>query len=114
MRVLPGVDLMEEARASSDSIRYFFCIGDRRNELRAYRTLIPAYATYIAGYVPGGLATFLPFVAVGHLSGRVQSWRRTREMDRAGPNLDLTRRAFAPVWCKGEGEQFSPTTGVGP
>ena len=101
LRLLPGVDLIQEGRASTDAIRFLHCITDRENELRAYRTLIPAYSTYIAGYFPGGLVVTLPFVAAGHISGRIQRWRRERAMrvnseDTTG---GLTRRDFFPHYC---------------
>ena len=100
-RLLPGVDLLQEARASTDAIRFLQCIRNRNQELRAYRTLIPAYSTYIAGYFEGGLAVYLPIVATGHVSGRLQA--RAREGAYESPELDalgMTREDYLPEFCR--------------
>jgi hypothetical protein len=94
-RLVPVVDLLQEARASSDAIQYLQCIREMDHELHAYRALIPAYSTYIAGYFEGGLIVTLPIVAAGHVSGRLQAWRRGRERDRPNPRVD-----FLPPWCR--------------
>ena len=66
-RMIPGMDLLQEAKASDDAIQFLKCIDDSPEELRAYRTLYPAYSTYVAGYVPGGLILTLPIVFTGHV-----------------------------------------------
>jgi hypothetical protein len=99
-RIIPGIDLLQEAKASSDAIRFLQCVRDEKDELRAYRTLIPAYFTYIGAYAPGGLIVFLPIVAVGHITGRVQSHVRAEAIkaeDAAPPGAG--RRAFLPEVC---------------
>jgi hypothetical protein len=100
LRLLPGVDLLQEATASTDAIRYLHCRGFLDIEREAYSTLIPAYSTYIAGYVPGGLLATLPVVGAGHVSGRIQARRRALEMQE-DRDLDLsrTRRVFEPPIC---------------
>jgi len=68
LRLLPFVDLFQEERASEDALSYFYCRRDDKNELNAYPLLYPAYATYVAGYMPllGG-----PILIVGaHILGR--------------------------------------------
>ncbi|XDD51615.1 hypothetical protein AB3N59_07740 [Leptospira sp. WS92.C1] len=60
--------LYPEARASDDALRYLRSKCDKKNELLGYRTLYPAYATYVVGQVltfPYSLASSLP----GHLVG---------------------------------------------
>ncbi len=102
LRLLPGIDLLQEARASTDAIRYLQCVRDRENELRAYRTLIPAYSTYIAGYFQGGLQITLPIVLAGHVSGRLQAWQREESMVRDSETRatgGLTRVDFLPEFC---------------
>jgi hypothetical protein len=94
-RLVPFIDLLQEGRASADAIRYLQCIREPHRELHAYRTLIPAYSTYIAGYFEGGLIVFLPVVAAGHVSGRLQAWRREKEMDHPNPIAP-----FMPAWCQ--------------
>jgi hypothetical protein len=91
LRLMPGIDLLQEATASTDAIQFLYCIHDLPDELRAYRTLIPAYSTYIAGYAPGGLLVTLPIVATGHAVGRVQAWRRESAPP---PQVDLR-----PPYC---------------
>jgi hypothetical protein len=77
-RMLPGVDLLQEATASSDAIHYLQCEEERETELRAYRTLYPAYSTYIAGY--GGLWALAPVVVTGHIVGRAKASMRSSEI----------------------------------
>jgi hypothetical protein len=95
-RLVPGIDLLQEARASNDAIRFLYCIRELEGELRAYRVLIPAYSTYIAGYIPGGLQVTLPVVLAGHVTGRVQSARRRR---RTYQELELRSARPQPPWC---------------
>lgn len=101
IRLLPGVDLLQEAAASADAIRFLQCVRDTENELRAYRTLIPAYSTYIAGYFQGGLIVTLPIVAAGHVSGRVQSWRRRGAIQTSQEDAlpGFSRVDFLPDYC---------------
>ncbi len=101
MRLLPGIDLVEEASATADAIQYLQCIRDRENELRAYRTLIPAYSTYIAGYFGGGLEVTLPVVLVGHITGRAQASAREAAMaaDYLRDDGEFTREDFLPDFC---------------
>jgi hypothetical protein len=100
LRLLPGVDLLQEANASTDAIRYLHCRGFFEIERRAHKTLIPAYSTYIAGYLPGGLVVTLPVVGAGHVSGRLQARQRGLEIERER-DLDLrkTRRGLEPPIC---------------
>jgi hypothetical protein len=94
VRLIPLVDLLQEERASSDAIRFFRCIARPEDELHAYRALIPAYATYIGGYFPGGPILFFPIVVVGHVAGRLQARHRREELARSDPVAELR----AP-WC---------------
>ncbi|WP_208757718.1 hypothetical protein [Leptospira dzoumogneensis] len=45
-----------EARASDDAIRYFRYLCDKTEEMTAYRTLYPAYGSYVGG----GVSKLLP------------------------------------------------------
>lgn len=105
LRFLPGVDLLQEARASADAIRFLQCIRDDEREVAAYRTLIPAYSTYIAGYFPGGLQLTLPIVLAGHVSARLQARARQGQIQQqqaaveSGP-AGFARQNFLPRWCK--------------
>jgi hypothetical protein len=99
-RLVPGVDLLQEATASQDAIQFLYCIRQDDAEVRAYKTLIPAYSTYVAGYFSGGLVVTLPIVAAGHLSGRTQAALRSRdlEVEKDDPRA-TTRRHFLPPFC---------------
>ncbi len=101
LRLLPGVDLFQEATATSDTIRYLHCMGQREAEVHAYRTLIPAYSTYIAGYIPGGLILTAPVVAFAHLTGRMQANTRQHimmEIDTGAAPLPWEYRNW-PSYC---------------
>jgi len=100
-RLLPGIDLLQEANASADAIRYLYCVGNSAAELRAYRTLIPAYSTYIAGYFEGGLVVSLPLVLAGHVSGRLQARSRERALAREAEfPEEISRDDFLPDFCR--------------
>lgn len=103
IRMLPGMDLFQEAKASSDAIRFLYCVDIPEEELRAYRTLIPAYSTYIAGYFFGGIIITAPIVVTGHISGWVQSSMREEELAHEKENMGhdpFHRRRFLPPCCK--------------
>jgi hypothetical protein len=100
LRLLPGIDLWQEATASQDALRYLYCIHEDEAELRGYRTLIPAYSTYIAGYFTGGLIVTLPIVGAGHVAGRVQAMERRRALAAEREHeVQWTRRDFLPAFC---------------
>jgi len=111
LRIVPGVDLMQEAYASTDAIRFLQCIGESDSELRAYRTLIPAYSTYVSGYVGGGAQASFPIVLAGHIVGYRQSKARERGMVLASEGLDpsqpLPRGLFQPEACKAVRESLA-------
>lgn len=49
-RILPGVVLFQEFTASDEAIEHLKKKGDRKEEMKGYRTLYPAYGTYAGGY----------------------------------------------------------------
>lgn len=49
-RILPGVTLFQEFTASDEAIEYLKKKGNRKEEMKGYRTLYPAYGTYAGGY----------------------------------------------------------------
>lgn len=110
-RFLPGIDLLQEAAASSDAIGFLYCVREYQKELDAYRSLIPAYTTYIAGYFQGGLAITLPVVLVGHVTGRMQARSRDRALSHEIEFLDeISRDDFLPPYCvhrPAEGEELN-------
>jgi hypothetical protein len=112
-RLIPGVDLIQEATASSDAIHFLQCVGERETELRAYRTLYPAYSTYVAAYVPGGPVVTIPVVVAGHAVGRIEAGARAGEMDveaylaNLAPEGEAKPTAAAP-WCVPMGSDTRP------
>jgi hypothetical protein len=83
LRLLPGFDLYQEGRATSDAIGYLID-GEQRDEQRsAYRVLYPAFGTYVAGeytrWVPLGYLENLAFALAGaipgHIAGAIAAWR---------------------------------------
>lgn len=80
VRILPLVPLWQEGAATSDAIGWVKTNGDAGDEKGAYRTLYPAYGTYVGGeasqWVPAGWIAWtvrLGAVAVGHLAGQVRA-----------------------------------------
>ena len=103
LRLLPGMDIVQEAKASSDAIRFFYCVSLQEEEIRAYKTLIPAYSTYITGYFQGGLIVSIPIVITGHFTGRIQASKREKELSDERDGLitkPFHRRSFQPPCCK--------------
>ncbi|HTL47618.1 MAG TPA: hypothetical protein VL688_06090 [Verrucomicrobiae bacterium] len=73
MRIVPGMDLIQEDEASSSAIKYFIEKGDHATEIEAYKILYPAYGSYIGSY----FGFILPFsigsigaILGGHWFGR--------------------------------------------
>jgi hypothetical protein len=79
LRMLPFVDLYQEFQASDEAIDHFIQTGHRREELRAYKILYPAYGTYAGQYV------FFPFgfviVIFGHIYGRLTAKERAEHYE---------------------------------
>ena len=81
LRLVPFVDLWQEAVATDDAIGFLKCEREIEAEIDAYKVLFPAYATYISGYV--GAEAQLPLLIGGHVAGRIQASRRNRAVERA-------------------------------
>lgn len=85
IRLLPLVPLWQEGVATTDAISYLYELDDVPGRKTSYRTLYPAYGTYV-GAVGGEYGRFLPFgpgwvgyaiaygpVVVGHVVGQVRA-----------------------------------------
>lgn len=81
LRLVPFVDLWQEAVATDDAIGFLKCEREVEAEIDAYKVLFPAYATYISGYI--GAEAQLPLLLGGHVAGRLQASRRHRAVERA-------------------------------
>ena len=72
------VRLNEEWQATDEAISYLVSIGDRRNELRAYKILYPAFGSYLGSYlIPLPFAN-VPGILIGHVAGRAKASARAR------------------------------------
>ena len=69
LRLVPFMDLYQEWRATDEATGYFVANGDREMEFHAYRTLWPAYGTYIGSYIPAPFSSIIGAV-LGHVAGR--------------------------------------------
>ena len=78
LRLIPFYPLRDEAVASGDAISYIKENKDLIQEDRAYKTLYPAYGTYIGGelfnYIPGARPIGALVGAIpGHIIGRIKA-----------------------------------------
>lgn len=81
VRLVPFLDLYQEWWATENAIKHLAEIGDRQMEFHAYRTLWPAYGTYMGSYTPipfGSIAGAL----VGHVAGRAKAATKKRYYQR--------------------------------
>lgn len=88
VRVLPLVPLWQEGVATRDAISWERARGSGRDERRAYRSLYPAYASYVGGEVGrwyGGPWITYAAAVPGHVAGWVRSFL---VKDRARPRLE--------------------------
>ena len=91
VRIIPGVDLWQEYKASDAAIGALRAMSKPREVCSAYQILYPAYGTYIGSYIPfpgGGAAGAL----VGHVFGRMTA-HQCRAALRAPPPAPLSRPA---------------------
>ena len=81
VRIIPFVDLYQEYRATDEAVDHLIQIGDRQEELAAYKILYPAYGTYAGTYLllPGGS---LVGAFVGHIFGRMKARDRAKYYQR--------------------------------
>lgn len=81
IRMVPLMDLYQEKCATSEAIDYLIETGDRELEYHAYRTLWPAYGTYIGSYLPVSFGSVVGAVG-GHIAGRIKAATRKRYYQR--------------------------------
>lgn len=72
LRIIPFLDLYQEWLATKNAVNYLKEIGDRETEFHAYKTLWPAYGTYLGAYAPVPLGS-VAGALVGHVAGRVKA-----------------------------------------
>lgn len=90
-RLLPPVTLEQEHVASDIAIQHYREHKDREGELHAYRTLYPAFGTYVGGEAGIPYGTFVG-AAAGHVLGirqRYESRLGYQALDHAQPGPPL-------------------------
>ncbi len=81
LRLLPGVDLYQEAQATGEAIHYLKETEDHSTELKAYTILYPAYGSYVGSYILPPIGT-IAGVLIGHGVGRIEAANRARALER--------------------------------
>lgn len=75
---IPGIPLYHEAVASSEALSYLRHMCDVTGEKKAYRSLHPAYGTYVGGTF-GAIIQAPQYAALaalpGHLTGAISAWK---------------------------------------
>ena len=77
LRLIPGVDLYQEYKATDEAIAYLIESRQEEEELAAYQVLYPAYGSYVGGYLFPPIGT-LAGVLIGHSLGRTQAMTKAR------------------------------------
>ncbi|PJZ55791.1 hypothetical protein [Leptospira barantonii] len=72
--------LYAEARASDDALRYLRHKCDLKNELLAYRTLYPAYATYATGPILSSVGELVGLAA--SIPGHIVGYRKEKRVEK--------------------------------
>jgi hypothetical protein len=93
LRALPFVPLYNEAEATGDAIAYTVDKRQPDAQKRAYKTLYPAYGTYVSGEIGSFFPlTYLEQLAValagaipGHIAGRIAASRVADEPEAPAP-----------------------------
>jgi hypothetical protein len=78
LRIIPGVDLYQEYKASKEAFRYLRDRQDLEAEVAAYKVLYPAYGTYVGGYIFPPIGT-VAGALLGHLTGRTTAAVRAHQ-----------------------------------
>ncbi len=102
MRLLPLLPLVQEAAATGDALAYEREQGGSEDEKRAYRTLYPAYGTYVGGeavrWVTTGSAGVFYAIQYGPvIPGHLVGWARSLlvdDRDRPDPVRDAVPDAL--------------------
>lgn len=96
LRLIPGVDLFQEYKATKEAIRYLKDTNDRETELAAYKVLYPAYGSYAGSYLFAPIGT-LGGILVGHAAGRSTAAVQKRQYERQPLPPEALADA-APAW----------------
>ena len=78
-RLLPGFDTYQESVATDEAIDYLKITNQRKEAVRAYRVLYPAYASYVGSYLPTYPIGYIGAIIGGHVWGRMEARALERE-----------------------------------
>ena len=81
LRIIPGVDLYQEYKATKEAISYLKAIEDHPTEISAYKILYPAYGSCVGSYFFPPIGT-VGGVLLGHAAGRSEAALRERSYKR--------------------------------
>ncbi len=92
-RIAPGVNLFQEGMATDEAMHYLEETGQYEELIKAYKSLYPAYATYVVGYVSSSPPAYVGAILIGHWIGRVAArdkrWQLETEGKWPSKNLGL-------------------------
>ena len=80
-RMLPGFNLFQESVATDEALDYLKITDHRKEAVRAYKILYPAYATYVGSYLPAYPIGYLGAILGGHIYGRMEARNLEREFE---------------------------------
>ncbi len=69
-RMLPGFNLFQESIATDEALDYLKITNQRKEAVRSYKILYPAYASYVGSYLPAYPFGYLGAILGGHIYGR--------------------------------------------
>jgi hypothetical protein len=83
IRLVPFVDLYQEAQATDEAITFFIETGEQQQEVDAYKILYPALGIYAGQYMFIFGGTILGAM-IGHMYGRAKAYDRARAYEQGG------------------------------
>lgn len=87
--VIPFVPLYHEAVASNDALSYLLAKDDAEARKHAYKTLHPAYGTYLVGSVTGlGLIGAIPGHITGSIAAALVKEKQAKEVEEVRPDME--------------------------
>lgn len=95
IRVFYIVTLYQEWWATDDAIDFLIDTGNREGELHAYRSLWPAYGTYIGGAVPIPYAGSVIGSLGGHICATLKIRSRKKYFERMDTVMETPHRYYA-------------------
>ena len=104
--MIPGVNLYREAAATSDALGYLYCQQRSAQLGDAYKTLYPAWNTYLGSYWTKTRSDRVGSLVAGHIISKIVS-------SRADDGSDTVSRFRCPKKSVGTGPDSSPTDTAG-